>query len=143
MNIDIDKLRDFFKQDRFAMNAGIVIEAAGENFVECSMEIRDMHLNAGNGVQGGATFTLADFAFAVHANMELVCGGGGGMTVGQSNSISFLGRPKGKRLIARSTRLSKGRNISVYRIAVTDELGTPVAEMHGNGFTLKPAGGKA
>jgi hypothetical protein len=30
----------------------------------------------------------------------------------------------------------KGRNISVYRIAIEDDLGVLRAEMHGNGFTI-------
>jgi acyl-CoA thioesterase len=137
MNIDIDKIRQFFKDDRFAMNAGIEIEAVSEDEVVCGMEIRDMHLNAGGAVQGGAIFTLSDLAFAVHSNLHKLCGADVGMTVGQSYSISYLKAPKGRRLIAKSVCLSKGRTMSVYRITVKDELGNHVAEMLGNGFTTR------
>jgi acyl-CoA thioesterase len=137
MNIDINKFREFFSDDRFAANAGIVIDAVREEEVVCSMEIRDMHLNAGDYAHGGAIFTLCDFTFAVHANIRMICGANMGPTVGQSCSISYLKSPKGRRLIAKSTCLSKGRVMSVYRVTVEDELGNLVSEMHGNGLTTR------
>jgi acyl-CoA thioesterase len=139
MEIDLDKIRQFFSADRFAKMAGIGIDSVREDQVECSMEITDMHRNAGGVVQGGAIFTLADLAFAVHSNLDLVCGTGTGITVGQSCSISFLKSTRGKRLIAQSVCLSRGKRISVYRITVTDDLGVRIAEMQGNGFTTGTA----
>ena len=136
---DLEKIRAVFAADRFAAAAGIVIDTVTEEAVECSMEITERHMNAGGTVQGGAIFTLADLTFAVHANLPLLCGAPVGITVGQSNSISFLSPPRGKRLIARSTCLTRGRSISVFRIAVQDETGRPVAEMFGNGFTKQAA----
>ncbi|MDR3239470.1 MAG: PaaI family thioesterase [Clostridiales bacterium] len=136
MELNIEKIRSFFMSDRFAMNAGIVIDAVESGSVTCSMPVTAAHLNAAGGVQGGAIFTLADFTFGVHANLECASGEETGMTVGQSCAISFLKLAKGKKLIATSTCLSKGRHISVYRISVTDDLGNFIAEMHGNGFTI-------
>ncbi|MDR2630021.1 MAG: PaaI family thioesterase [Spirochaetaceae bacterium] len=135
MEIDLDKIRTFFSADRFAAEAGIVIDSVREDQVECSMEITGKHRNAGGAVQGGAIFTLADLTFAVHSNLELVCGVDKGITVGQSCSISFLKSTRGRRLIAQSVCLSRGKNISVYRITIRDDLGALIAEMHGNGFT--------
>jgi acyl-CoA thioesterase len=135
MEIDLDRIRTFFSADRFAAAAGIVIESAGEDLVECSMEITDTHRNGSGAVHGGAIFTLADLAFAVHSNLDLACGADRGITVGQSCAISFLKNTRGKRLVAQSFCLSRGRNISVYRIAIRDDLGVLIAEMHGNGFT--------
>jgi acyl-CoA thioesterase len=135
MDIDLEKIRAFFTADRYAANAGIVIDAVTKDAVECSMPITPEHLNAGGGVQGGAIFTLADLAFAVHSNLPLLCGAKVGITVGQSNSISYLAAPRGKRLLARSTCLSRGRSICVFRVEIFDDLGNFVAEMRGNGFT--------
>ncbi|MDR2364770.1 MAG: PaaI family thioesterase, partial [Zoogloeaceae bacterium] len=102
MNIDLDKIRAFFAADRFACRqAGVVIDSVTEDEVQCGMAITEQHLNAGGAVQGGAIFTLADLAFAVHSNLPLFSGAQTGITVGQSCSISYLARPKGKRLIAR------------------------------------------
>ena len=135
MNIDLEKIRAFFTKDRFATNAGIVIDSVTEEEVRCSMPITAEHLNAGGTVQGGAIFTLADLAFAVHSNLRLFLGEKAGITVGQSNSISYLAAPRGKRLIARSVCLSRGKSVSVYRVEVRDDLGNFIADMRGNGFT--------
>jgi acyl-CoA thioesterase len=135
MEIDLEKIRAFFTNDRFAANVGIVIDSVSEEVVQCSMPITTEHLNAGGGVQGGAIFTLADLAFAVHSNLPLLCGEKVGITVGQSNSISYLGAVRGQRLIARSACLSRGRSVSVFRVEIHDDLGNFVADMRGNGFT--------
>ncbi|MDR1854210.1 MAG: PaaI family thioesterase, partial [Azoarcus sp.] len=111
MDIDLEKIRAFFTHDRFATNAGVVIDKVTEEEVLCSMPITPEHLNAGGGVQGGAIFTLADLAFAVHSNLRLLTGEKVGITVGQSNSISYLAAAKGTKLIARSTCLSRGRSV--------------------------------
>ncbi|MDR2607922.1 MAG: PaaI family thioesterase [Treponema sp.] len=144
MEKNLEKIRNFFKADRWASGAGIVIDSADDETVQCSMEIRDIHRNAGGAVQGGAIFTLADLAFAVHCNLELASGEDRGITVGQSCSISFLKSSRGTRLIARSRCLSRGKSISVYRISISDDLGAPIAEMIGNSFsTVKKDRGPA
>ena len=139
MAIDLEKIRAFFARDRFAANAGIVIDAVSADEVLCSMPIAPEHLNAAGFVQGGAIFTLADLAFAVHSNLRRLCGEKVGITVGQSSSISYLAEAKGKKLIARSTCLSRGRSVSVFRIEVRDDLGNFVADVRGNGFTKSVA----
>jgi acyl-CoA thioesterase len=133
--IDIDTFRAYFSADRWAAAAGVVIDSVQEDAVECSMEITGMHRNANGAVQGGAIFTLADLAFAVHSNLQMLRGADLGVTVGQSCSISYLKSTRGKRLIARSQCLSRGKSMAVYRISVSDDLGVPIAEMIGNGFT--------
>ncbi|MDR1961820.1 MAG: PaaI family thioesterase [Gracilibacteraceae bacterium] len=132
---DIQKIRSFFAADRFAAEAGVTIDEVSAEHVECGLLISPRHLNAAGSVQGGAIFTLADLAFAVHSNLELALGGETGVTVGQSNSISYLRAPKGQKLIARSACLSRGRHVSVYRVDIMDDLGNAVAVMIGNGFT--------
>jgi acyl-CoA thioesterase len=136
MNIDLEHIRNFFNKDRFATGNGIVIDSVTEDCVVCGLELGENHKNAGGNVQGGAIFTLADLAFAVHCNLAMVCGETAKLTVGQSCSISFLKATKGKRLTATSTCLSKGRSISVYRIRIEDDLGVEIAEMLANSFTL-------
>jgi acyl-CoA thioesterase len=137
MKIDMDHIRSFFKDDLFAMKNGMVIDSVTEDRVVCGMEVGADHKNAAGGVQGGAIFTLADFAFAVHSNLAMVCGENVKLTVGQSCSISFLKPVKGRRLTAISTRLSRGRRVSVFKIRVEDDLGTVIAEMLANGFTTE------
>ena len=136
MHIDLEHIRSHYKKDRFAMEIGITIDSATEDCVTCSMELNEKHKNAMDNVQGGAIFTLADLTFAVHCNLEMVCGEDVGGTVGQSCSISFLKSTKGSRLVAKSACISKGRRVSVYRICIEDNLGIQIAEMLANSFTV-------
>ena len=135
MNIDLEQIRSFFKNDLFAMKNGVVINSVTEDCVVCSMEIKPDHRNSVGGVHGAAIFTLADLTFAAHCNLAMICGEDVGVALGQSCTISYLKSTKGKCLTAKSLCLSKGRNISVYRICVEDDLGVSVAEMLANCFT--------
>ena len=102
--------------------------APGE--AEAELEITPQMMNSRNVVQGGAIMTLADFAFAVAANHRKM------NTVTLSSSITFLGVPKGKMLIAEANCVKEGRSTCCYRVEVKDELGNGVAEVTMNGFKL-------
>ena len=68
---DIEKVKDFFIKDRFAMvTTGIEIVAVDEGYAKCCLKIDDRHVNATGQVMGGAIYTLADFVFAVATNTE-------------------------------------------------------------------------
>jgi len=136
MKLDTDNIKKFFSYDKFAEHAGIVIQSITEDCVECVMEITDIHKNSVVNVHGGAIFTLADFTFAVHANSENLSGGDVGNTVAQSCNINYLNTSKGNRLIAKSKCVKKGRNMSVYQVTITDDLGKDIAMLVGNGFTI-------
>ena len=139
MIIDLEQIRNHFAADLFATGIGVVIDSAAEDSVVCSLELNAGHRNSLGNVQGGAIFTLADLAFAVHGNLAMFSGEDVGVMVGQSCSISFLKSSKGKRLIAKSTCLSKGRRVSVYRICIEDDLGVAIAEMIANGVNINTA----
>jgi acyl-CoA thioesterase len=134
--MDIEKIRAYFARDRFLTAAGITIDEAGDGYGVCSMEIRDLHLNASDVVQGGATFTLSDSAFAVACNAADIDAGENRITVGQAANINYFKPGRGKRLIAVAKRVSGGRKTSVYQIEITDEVGTKVAMMIGNAYTV-------
>jgi acyl-CoA thioesterase len=137
MEYDINLVRKFFDADAFARLAQIEIDSATDECVTCHMDITSDHLNAAGMPLGGAIFTLGDFTFAIHGNLRRVEDETQGIAVGQSCTITYLKQAKGKRIICKSTCLSKGRNMSVYRMEFSDEYGTAVAEMHGNAFTKK------
>ena len=136
MNIDLNNVKKFFSKDNFAKSAGIKIESVTEEYVECSMKIKDIHRNSVKGVHGGAIYTLADFTFAIQCNLDNLCGCDVGNTLAQSCNISYLKSTKGDCLIAKSKCLKKGRNMSVYQVDITDDLGQEIAIMIANGFTL-------
>ena len=56
--------QEFFKNDRFATNAGVELIEIKEGYSKARLVITAEHLNAGGRTQGGAIFTLADLALA-------------------------------------------------------------------------------
>ena len=126
--MELEKIRETFQADRFAAEMGAEILEAEPGRAVCALSLRPVHLNANGAPMGGAVFTLADFAFAVAANCERLA------TVSLSSQIAYLSRPKGERLIAVANRVKEGRSTCYYTVDVTDELGTPVAQVTTTGF---------
>lgn len=124
----IEEVRKFFSKDRFATENGAVIDEIGDHYAKCSMPITERHLNAMGALMGGASFTLADFAFAVAANWQ------NPGTVSINSNIAFLGVAKGKVLIAEAVMIKSGRTTCYYNIDVNDELGNKVAAVTITGF---------
>ena len=127
----LTEVQNIFEKDKFATENGAVIEAFDEGFAKCSLEITQRHQNAVGALMGGVPFMLADFAFAVAVNHEEMS------TVSLSSNITYLGVPKGRRLIAEAHCIKEGRSTCYYRVELTDELGTAVAEVVINGFHKK------
>lgn len=124
----LEEVKKIFENDRFAMENGMVIDEIGDGYAKCSLLLEDRHRNTMGTVMGGASFTLADFAFAVAANWQEA-----GM-VSLSSNITYLGAAKGERLIAEAVCVKEGRSTGYYRIDVQDELGNPVAAVTMTGF---------
>lgn len=130
----LQKARDFFVADRFAMvTSGIEIEEVDDGYAKCSMKVDERHVNATGHVMGGAIFTLADFVFAVATNTREK------VTVTTVSQISYLGTPKGDVLYGESRILKDGRRNCFYEITITDNLGNPVAVVSTSGVHLTPS----
>ena len=121
MNEKLERLRELFKGDCFAMKIGCQIDDVQPGYAKCSLDITQDHLNSMGNVMGGVSFTLADFTAAVAANQDQL-----GL-VALDASITFLGRAKGSRLVAEAHRLKDGRVTDYYRVNVKDNLDNLVA----------------
>ncbi|MDR1861385.1 MAG: PaaI family thioesterase [Bacteroidales bacterium] len=123
--MDIEKLKDFFKNDLFAADSGIKIVEAGEGYCKTELEITPRHLNAAGVVQGGALFTLADLAFAVASNSR------GQLALGVNTNMTFLkSRSKGK-VYATATEAAKPGRLGAYDVRITDEQDDTIAVFSG------------
>ena len=122
------QVQEMFENDRFATLNGARITEIGDHYARCEMELDDRHKNALGAVIGGATFTLADFTFAVASNWQKPG------TVSLSTNITYLGGAKGSRLIAEAHMVKDGRTTCYYRVDVTDDLGTQVAAVTVTGY---------
>ncbi len=125
---DIEILRKFFQKDTFATGMGAQIDWVQDGNAACSLVIQEGHQNAGGTVQGGAIFTLGDFAFAVAANSL------GKLTVSVDHTISFLQATKGNKLIAKATRLSGTKRMCFYQVEITDDHEELIACMSVTGY---------
>ena len=84
-----------FGNDVFAtQTTGIEIVAADIHYAKCRLQVDGRHRNAMGAVMGGVIYTLADFAFAIAANMDELD------TVSLTSNVAFLGQPKGDTLFA-------------------------------------------
>ena len=121
-NMSLEEIREVFAGDRFATAAaGAVIEEARPGYAKCCLTLTDRHRNAMGGVMGGVHFTLADFAFAVAANVA------GVPTVSVASSIQFLAAVKGERLTAQAHCRKDGVTSCFYEVEVEDDTGRLVA----------------
>ncbi|HEX2928014.1 MAG TPA: PaaI family thioesterase [Ruminiclostridium sp.] len=118
----------FFEKDRFAHYVGIELIKASNGYAETSLELSDKHLNGLDVVQGGAIFTLADFAFAAAINSN------GSATVGINSNITYFKAPKGKKITAVARETSTGKKICGCDVDVLDEDGTLIAKFSGTGY---------
>ncbi len=128
MTRSFEQLKEFFSKDRFATNNGMYIVSVAEGDASCALDITEEHLNAVGGVQGGAVFTLADFAFAVATNC------GERKVVSVKADISFMHATRGKKLIARAVEKSSTRKLVFYDIEIRDDLDELIATVSMTGY---------
>ena len=121
------------RDDRFCRYNEMRIDVIRPGYAEAVMEITENKLNGLGIAQGGAIFTLADFASAVAANYGLT----DTTVISLHSDITFLAAAKGEKLLAEATRVRHGRTVTLYEVTVTDELGTLVARVGMNGYTVK------
>jgi acyl-CoA thioesterase len=114
--------------DRWAAAAGARLDEVREGYARATMRLREDHLNGVAVAQGGAVFTLADFAFAAAANSH------GTVAVALDTSITFARAATKGVLTAEALEESLSRRTSVCNVRVTDGEGTIVALFRGTAF---------
>lgn len=128
----LERARAYFAKDAFAAMLGMQIDAVEIGRAVCSLALDTRHMNAEGHVMGGVYFTLADFAFAVAANLDQP------ETVTLSSQVTFLSPPKGERLMATATCIRQGHSTCYYNVDVTDAEGTIVTVVGISGFIKRP-----
>lgn len=123
-----DKLIKLLKNDRFAAFVGIELVKMESGYAMAKMDILENHLNGVNMIQGGAIFTLADFAFAAAANAS------GHVTVGINANIAYFKASKGKTLIAEAKEVSVSQKIAHYNVDVFNENKDYIAQVSITGY---------
>jgi acyl-CoA thioesterase len=121
----MEALKRFFEGDQFAKRADVKLTAVAPGSATAEMTLQPYHWNGLNSVQGGAIFTLADFAFAAAANSY------GTVAVAVNVSITFMKAAKEGTLRAEARELSKNHRLGSYLVEVKDQAGDLVAVFQG------------
>ena len=121
-------LRSFFGGDRFAARNGIELVEVEEGRALARLTVNGEHLNAAAVVQGGAVFTLADFAFAAASNSR------GNVALAIEAHVTFLRAVRSGVLHAEAKEEGGSRRLSTCTVRVTDEKGELVALFTGTAY---------
>ncbi|MFT3780603.1 MAG: PaaI family thioesterase [Nibricoccus sp.] len=122
---------EYFRSDRFVAHCGIDLVSYKAGQAVARMRIQPLHLNALGIVQGGAIFTLADYAFGVASNTH------GTAAVGINVSITYMKATTTGTLTAEARELSANPKLGSYTVNVTDEKGDLVAVFQGLAYRKK------
>jgi acyl-CoA thioesterase len=123
-----DELIKNIKNDMFAKYVGIKLIEVREGHAVAELVLNENHMNGVDRIQGGAIFTLADFAFAAASNSN------GYATVGINVNISYYKTPVGKTIRAVAKEISSQKRICGCIVDVLDEDGSLVACFNGLGY---------
>ena len=121
----VGSIQRFFKNDRFAERANIELVAVSPGQARAKMTLHPHHMNGYGTVQGGAIFTLADFAFAAASNSH------GTVAVAINVSITFMKAGTTGTLWAEARELSRNFKLGSYTVEVKDDAGELVALFQG------------
>jgi acyl-CoA thioesterase len=122
------ELLENVKNDRFAQYVGINLIKVEPDYAKAEMPVTENHLNGVNMVQGGAIFTLADYAFAAASNSS------GFATVGIQANISYFKSPTGKTLVAEATKINGQNKLCSYNVDVFDQDKSLIARFTAMGY---------
>ncbi|MDR1562228.1 MAG: PaaI family thioesterase [Dysgonamonadaceae bacterium] len=106
---------EFFTGDRYAAFSGVELLEVEPGRARARMKIREMHLNAGNVIQGGAVFTLADLAFAAAVNAY------GNLAVSIETSIRYFRGVSEGILFADARIVHLHAKLATFEVTVTNE----------------------
>jgi acyl-CoA thioesterase len=118
-------LKEFLQGDAFAQHCGIELVSVSPGRAVARMTVQPWHLNAVRLAQGGAIFTLADFAFAAASNSH------GTVAVGVNVSITFMKSVTSGVVTAEAREVALNPKLASYSVNVNDEAGHLVAVFQG------------
>jgi acyl-CoA thioesterase len=121
----METIRQFIAGDHYAKRSGIDLVSVSPGKAVAKMPVRPYHLNGHGTVQGGAIFTLADFAFAAAANSH------GTLAVAINVGITFMKAAGMGTLKAEAREISVNPKLGTYTVDVKDDTGALIAIFQG------------
>jgi acyl-CoA thioesterase len=128
----MNRIKKFLQtHDQFVQHNGIKLTQISRGHAIAKMKIQKYHFNSVNVVQGGAIFTLADFAFAAASNSY------GSVALGISVNIFFVKSAMKGTLIAEAKETSVTPKLATYQVTVTDQKKEIIAIFQGMVYRKK------
>jgi acyl-CoA thioesterase len=121
----MEALRQVLARDQFARLCGIELISVAPGQAHARMNLGEQHLNGIGTIQGGAIFTLADFAFAAASNSH------GGVAVGINVSINYFKAVVTGVLQAEAKEVSLHHKLATYLVEIRDDANDLVALFQG------------
>jgi acyl-CoA thioesterase len=127
----MQEIKKYFQNDQFAARSNVELLEVAPGRAKAKMTLHPHHWNGLNTVQGGAIFTLADFAFAAAANSH------GTVAVAINVNITFMKAATTGTLWAEAREVSKNFKLGSYIVEVKDDEGDLVASFQGLAYRKK------
>ncbi len=121
----MEAIKKFFERDQFAKHCGIELLSVSPGHAIARMTVHPHHLNGYRTAQGGAIFTLADFAFAAASNAH------GKIAVAINVSITYMKAVSAGTLLAEAREVSVNPKLGSYTVNITDENNQLIALFQG------------
>ena len=129
----LDEIKEYLNtRDRFCVANDMKITVLSEGYAEAEMPVSDNKLNGLDVVQGGAIYTLADFAFAGASNAnkdDRRC-------IGSATSINYIRPGTGSKLKAVAKIIHAGKKTCLSSVEVFNDQNKLVATATFQGFML-------
>jgi acyl-CoA thioesterase len=117
---------EMYAADHASQSLGIEVIDVAPGRVRLAMVVRPDMVNGLGVCHGGIVFALADSAFA------FACNSYGEAMVAASAGIDFLApTPRGEKVFATATELTRGPRHGIYDVTVTDAAGQVLAQFRG------------
>jgi acyl-CoA thioesterase len=129
--MDMESIKRCLKNDRFAERSNVELLSVSPGHATAKMVLHPHHQNGLKTIQGGAIFTLADFAFAAASNSH------GTVAVALNVSITFMKAATTGTLWAEAREVSKNFKVGSYAVEVKDDQGDLVAQFQGLAYRKK------
>ena len=127
----MELVKQRLRNDQFAERCNIELLSVSPGRASARMTLLPHHLNGIGTVQGGAIFTLADFAFAAASNSH------GTIAVALNASITFIKAAATGTLWAEARELAKNFKIGAYSVEIKDDHGDLIAHLQGLAYRKK------
>ena len=127
----MEEIKRCLKNDRFAERTNVELLTVSPGHATAKMVLQPHHLNGLGSAQGGAIFTLADYAFAAAANSH------GTVAVAINVSITFMKAGQTGTLWAEGREVSRNFKLGSYTVEVKDDQGELVATFQGLAYRKK------